>query len=91
MQPVLNLALMRLSASTISGRRSPESNGNTSLPRTSARAPSIRVANSASRLDSLDIRTSSTLEFRPGVFQMIGGVGAPDDVGRQSALGPRTA
>ncbi len=26
------------------------------------------------------------LEFRPGVFQMIGGVGAADDVGRQPAL-----
>ena len=27
------------------------------------------------------------LEFGPGVFQMIGGVGAPDDVGGQPALG----
>ena len=28
-----------------------------------------------------------TLEFRPGVFQVIGGVGAPDNAGRQPALG----
>ena len=27
------------------------------------------------------------LELRPGVFQMVGGVGAPDDVGGQPALG----
>ncbi len=26
-------------------------------------------------------------ELRPGVFQMVGGVGAPDDIGRQPALG----
>ena len=37
-------------------------------------------------IEGLDIDFGA-LEFRPGVFQMIGGVGAPDDVGGQSALG----
>ena len=83
MQPVLNLALMRLSASTISGRRSPCSSGSTSLPRTSA--PSARRFGGEQLVEGLDIDLGA-LEFRPGVFQMIGGVGAADDVGGQAAL-----
>src|ERR1700710_2417128 len=48
-QPVLNLAFTRLSASTISGRRSPDSNATTSLPRTSAPSARDSVANSSSK------------------------------------------
>ena len=47
MQPVLCAALMRRSASTISGRRSPESSAITSRPRTSARMASRLARTSA--------------------------------------------
>ncbi|MGY4484409.1 hypothetical protein ACVWWR_003600 [Bradyrhizobium sp. LM3.2] len=56
MQPVLNCVLMRFSASTISGRRSPCSSGRTSRPRTSAPRASDSVANS---LSNVSISTSA--------------------------------
>ena len=84
MQPVLNLALTRVSASTISGRRSPDSSGNTSRPRTSA--PSAQQFRGEQLIEGLDVDLGA-LEFRPGVFEMIGGIGAPDDIGGQPALG----
>ena len=37
-------------------------------------------------IERLDIDLGA-LEFRPGIFQVIGGVGAPDDVGGQPAFG----
>ena len=40
---------MRFSASTISGRRSPDSSGSTSLPRTSAPSACDSVANNSSK------------------------------------------
>src|ERR1700754_4026638 len=49
MQPVLNLVFTRRSASTISGRRSPDSSGSTSLPRTAAPSRRDSAANSRSK------------------------------------------
>src|SRR5258708_12027734 len=46
MQPVLNLVFTRRSASTISGRRSPDNSGKASRPRTSAPSASDSAANS---------------------------------------------
>src|SRR5258707_13326459 len=66
MQPVLQLALTRLSASTISGRRSPDSSGNTSLPRTSAPSPSDSAANSRSKVS---MSTSARSNFAQAFSQ----------------------
>src|SRR4051794_20225768 len=48
MQPVLNFAWTRRSASTISGLSSPDSSGSTSRPRTSAPSARVSAANSSS-------------------------------------------
>jgi hypothetical protein len=56
---------MRLSASTISGRKSP--------------------CSSEQLVEAVNIDLGA-LEFRPGVFEVIGGVGAADDVDGNAAL-----
>src|SRR3954451_14633704 len=49
MQPVLNFVFTRRSASIISGRKSPDNSGSTSLPRTAAPSTSDSAANSRSK------------------------------------------
>src|SRR6267154_3253290 len=83
MQPVLNLVLMRFSASTISGRRSPDNSGSTSLPRTSAPSASDSVANNAS---NASISTSARSNFAQAFSRWLAAL-VPDDVGGQAAFG----
>ncbi len=68
MQPVLNRDFTSLKASTISGRRSPDSSGNTSLPRTSAPSASNSAANSRSKVS---MSTSARSNFAQAFCQWL--------------------
>src|SRR4030081_946656 len=73
MQPVLNLALTRLSASPISDRRSPESSGSTSLPLTSAPSASDSVANRSSKASmSTSARSNFAQAFSRWLAALVG-------------------
>ena len=78
MHPVLSSVPIRLSASTISGRRSPDQQRQDVLA-SNLRAERERFGREQ-LIEGFKIHFRA-LEFRPGIFQMIARVGAPDNIG----------
>ena len=84
MQPVLNLALIRLQRLDHFGPQiALQERQHVAAAHLGAERQRLR---GKELVEGLDVDFGA-FEFRPGVFQMIGGVGAADDVGGQSALG----